>query len=91
MAVIRSERGATGCMVEASLGGITAQLLIGFTSVKEPSAPVHDVMPGPLDLPLSELMANPNAIEVLKTYLAPIVDSPMVSAMQGMSLKKIFP
>ena len=90
MAVIRSERGAKGCMVEASLGGITARLPIGFTAVEEPAAPVHDVTPGPLDLPLGELMADPGAMEVLKTYLAPIVDNPMASAMQGMSLKKIF-
>lgn len=90
MAVIHSERGAKGCMVEASLGEITARLPIGFTAVEEPAAPVHDVKPGPLDLPLGELMADPGAMEVLKTYLAPIVDNPMVSAMQGMSLKKIF-
>lgn len=90
MAVIRGERGAKGCMVEASLGGVTARLPIGFTSVETPDAPVHDVKPGPLDLPLGELMENAGAMEVLKTYLAAIVDNPMVSAMQGMSLKKIF-
>ena len=90
MAVIRSERGAKGCMVEASLGGVTARLPIGFTSVETPDALVHDVKPGPLDLPLGELMENAGAMEVLKTYLAAIVDNPMVSAMQGMSLKKIF-
>lgn len=90
MAVIRGERGAKGCMVEASLGGITARLPIGFTAGEEFAGPVHDVKPGPLDLPLGELVEDPATLAVLKTYLGNMVDSPMVGAMKGMSLKKIF-
>lgn len=84
MVVICGERGTKGCMVEVSLGGVTAQLPIGFTSVEEPAAPVHDVKLGPL----GELMADPGTMEVLKTYLAPIVDNPMASAEQGQHIER---
>jgi len=90
MAVIRSERGAKGCMVEASLGGITTRLPIEFTAVEDAVGPVHDVTPGPLDLPLDELMEDPGTLAVLKTYLGAMADNPMIGAMKDMSLKKIF-
>ena len=90
MAVIRGARGAKGCMAEVSLGGITARLPIEFTAVEEPAGPVHDVASGPLDLPLGELLEDPAALAVLKTYLGDMVDNPMIGAMKGMSLKKIF-
>ena len=94
MAVVRGEPGAKGCLVEVTLGhgdaAVKAQLPIGFTPVETVPAPVHDVQPGPLDLPLGELMARPAALMALNTYLAQVVNNPMVRAMQGMSLKKIF-
>lgn len=94
MAVLRSEPGAKGCLLEVTLGegehAIKAQLTIGFAAVEMPAAPVHDVLPSLLDKPLGALMENPAALAVLRQHLVAIVDSPMVSAMKGMSLKKLF-
>ena len=87
MAVLR---GGPGCTAEAALGDVTAKLSVPFAQAAEESGPVHDVRPGPLDLPLGELMKDHAALAVLKTYLGAMIDNPMVSAMWGMSLKKIF-
>lgn len=83
MAVIRGEAGAKGCMVEVSLGGITAQLPVRFSPKEEDPLPVHDTRPGPFDVPLGELMADPATKNVLKKYLAAVVDNPMVDAIKG--------
>ena len=87
MAVLRS---GPGCTVEVALGDVTAELSVPFSQAAEGSGPVHDVRPGPLDLPLGELMENPAALAALKTYLGAMVNNPMVSAMKGMSLNKMF-
>lgn len=87
MAVLR---GGPGCAAEVTLRDVTAKLSVPFAQAAERSGPVHDVRPGPLDLPLGELMEDPAALAVLKTCLATMMDNPMVSAMKGMSLKKIF-
>lgn len=83
-------RGNGGCAAEVTLGSVKARLDISFSSAEREDMPVHDVRPGPLDLPLGELMANPSAMAVLEKYIAPVIKNPMVSAMAGMSLKKIF-
>ena len=87
MAVIH---GGGDCTAEAALGNITARISIPFTRTELEALPVHDVRLGPLDLPLGELMAHLGVMEVLRTFLPAVVDTPMVSAMAGMSLKKIF-
>lgn len=87
MAVIR---GGPGCAVEVTLRDVAAKLSVPFAQAAEGNDPVHDVRPGPLDLPLGELIKDHAALAVLKTYLGAMIDNPMVSAMQGMSLKKIF-
>ena len=90
MAIIRSEAGAKGCMVEVALAnGIKAQIPLGFTPVERKEAPVQDVKPGVLDLPLGKLLENENAVAVLRRFLGPMLDSPMLDAMKGMSLKKL--
>lgn len=83
-------RGSGGCLAEAALGDLSAQLSMDFTSAKAGEQAVHDVHPGPLDLPLGELMENAAAMAVLEKYIAPVVKNPMAGAMAGMSLKKIF-
>ena len=87
MAVIR---GGPGCAVEVTLRDVAAKLSVPFAQAAEGNDPVHDVRPGPLDLPLGELIKDHAALAVLKTYLGAMIDNPMVSATQGMSLKKIF-
>ena len=89
-AIIRSEAGAKGCMVEVTLAsGIKAQIPIGFSAVSEKSAPVQDAKPGVLDLPLGELLKNEKAVAVLCQIFGPVLDSPMLDSMKGMSLKKL--
>lgn len=91
MAVIKGDPGAANCTVEATLGSrAQANLTIAFSPIISAPAPVHDVLPGPLNLPLGKLMAHPGAMEVLRTFLPAIVNNPMAGAMAGMSLKKIF-
>ena len=90
MAVIRSEAGAKGCMVEVTLAnGIEAQIPIGFSAVSEKPAPVQDAKPGVLDLPLGKLLENEKAATVLRQIFGPVLDSPMLDSMKGMSLKKL--
>lgn len=83
-------RGNDDCAAEVTLGNVKTRTVISFSSAEPAELPVHDVRPGPLDLPLGELMANAAAMAVLEKYIAPVVKNPMVSAMAGMSLKKIF-
>lgn len=83
-------RGNGDCAAEVTLGNVKTRTVISFSSAEPAELPVHDVRPGPLDLPLGELMANTAAMAVLEKYIAPVVKNPMVSAMAGMSLKKIF-
>lgn len=45
--------------------------------------------PAPADLPLGELLHNPTARAVLAQVLGPMLDSPMIAQMHGMSLKKL--
>lgn len=91
MAVIKGNPGAENCTVEVALDSrIQAHLTVVFSPTAPVPAPVHDVLPGPLNLPLGELMAYTGTMEVLKTFLPAIVDNPMATAMAGMSLKKIF-
>ena len=90
MAVIRSEAGAKGCMVEATLAnGIKAQIPIGFSAVCEKNDPVQDVKPEVLDLPLGELLENEKATAVLRQILGSMLDSPMLNSMKGLNLKKL--
>ena len=90
MAVIRSEAGAKGCLVEVTLeNGIKAQIPIGFSAVQEKNAPVQDVKPGVLDLSLGDLLENEKATAVLRKILGPMLDSPMLNSMKGLSLKKL--
>lgn len=83
-------RGNGDCTAEVTLGGLSAQLSIHFMPAKTVEQPIRDVHSGPLDLPLGELMANAAAMAVLEKYIAPVIKNPMVSAIAGMSLKKIF-
>lgn len=45
--------------------------------------------PGVLDLPLGELLENEKAVSVLRKILGPMLDSPMLNSMKGLSLKKL--
>lgn len=79
------------CAVEATMGNsITTRISVPFARTEPEKLPVHDVRPGPLDLPLGELMANKAALAVLEKFISPVVNNPMAGAMAGMSLKKIF-
>ena len=90
MAIIRSEAEAKGCMVEVTLAnGIKAQIPIGFTPVEKEEAPVQDAKPGVLDLPLGKLLENEKAVAVLRQIMGPMLDSPMLDSMKGLSLKKL--
>ena len=90
MAVVRSEADTKGCMVEATLAnGIKAQIPIGFSAVEQKSSPVQDAKPGVLDLPFGKLLENEKAVTVLRQIFGPVLDSPMLDSMKGMSLKKL--
>lgn len=78
------------CAVRVSLEEMETKIELPFSQTERPKLAVHDVEAGPLDIPLGELMKEPGAAEVLKKYLGEMLDSPMLSAMQGMSLKKLF-
>jgi len=90
LAVVRSGAGAKGGLLTAALGSIKAELGIGFAPVEtEVEPPVHECRPGAADLPLGELLHNPTARAVLAQVLGPMLDSPMIAQMHGMSLKKL--
>lgn len=90
MAVIRSDPGAKGCMVEVELeNGVKTQLPIGFTPVSAQSAPVQDVKPGAVNLPLEELVKHERTLPILRQILGEMIDGPMFSAVKSMSLKKL--
>ena len=90
LAVVRSGAGAKGGLLTAALGSIKAELGIGFAPLEtEVEPPVHECRPGAADLPLGELLDNPTARAVLAQVLGPMLDSPMIAQMHGMSLKKL--
>ncbi len=91
MAVIRSEEGSKGCMLEVTLeNGITATLPIGFAEVnKEEDTLIKDADLSPLDLPLGELLDNDKTLKVLKEFMSELIENPMLNMMRGMSLKKL--
>ena len=90
MAIIRSEAGGKGCMVEVTLeNGIKAQIPIDFSTVCKENDLVQDVKSGALDLPLGELLENEKAMAVLRKIMGPMLDSPMLGSMKGFSLKKL--
>lgn len=90
MAIIRSDVGAKGCLVEVTLhGDITAQIPIGYSAVCEKNVPVQDMKPGVLDLPLEKLLENDGTMAVLRRIMGSVLDSPMLNSMKGLSLKKL--
>lgn len=91
LAVIRSTLNSLGCLVNAEFHGSTASLPIDFAPIKElQSAYIGEPsVGGAMDLPLGELMANEKALTVLRRVLGPMLDSPMIGAMKGMSLRKL--
>ncbi len=90
LAVIRSESGARGCLVEASMDGCeSVKLGIGFTPATKDETYVAESKEGPLDLPLGVLLENEKALAALQTYLPILLNNPMLNAMKSMSLKKL--
>lgn len=91
LAVIRSTLNSPGCLVKAEFQGSTASLPIGFSPIKESQSAYigEPSVGGAMDLPLGELMANEKALAVLRSVLGSMLDSPMMGAMKGMSLRKL--
>lgn len=90
MAIIRSEASAKGCMVEVTHeNSIKEQIPIAFSAVCEKNNLVQDVKPGVLDLPLGELLENEKTMVILRKIMGPMLDSPMLNSMKGLSLKKL--
>lgn len=90
LAVVRSEAGAKGALLTAELGGIKAELGIGFTPVEKEAQPlIHEARPGAVDLPLGDLLSNEKAHEILAQVMGPLLENPMIAQMKSMSLKKL--
>jgi beta-galactosidase len=91
LAVIRGEEGAKGCLLTAKLeNGAQAEIAIGFTPVTPPDETlIHEIKPGPLDSPLSELLANEKASALLQAELPDLMNNPMLGHIKSMSLRKL--
>lgn len=90
MAIIRSETGSKGCFVNVeSSAGIKSQTSIRFLATETRNAPVADIKPGAIDLPLSELISQGKAHSILRKFLGQLVDSDMFASVQNLSLKKL--
>lgn len=90
LAVIRSEIGTRGCLVEVSMDGCgSAKLGIGFVPATKDETYVAESKEGPLDIPLGVLLENEKALAALQTYLPILLNNPMLNAMKSMSLKKL--
>ena len=64
---------------------------MGFTPAEQPaSACVSEPRTGGAAArTLGELMENENTLAVLKTFMGPMLDNPMIASMKDMSLKKL--
>lgn len=91
LAIIRIAPGALGCLVTVTLDGMTFTQPVGFAPVKEVLSDYvgEPSRGGALDLPLGVLMEDEAALCVLHSVLGPLLNSPMVSSMKDMSLRKI--
>lgn len=90
LAVIRSESGGRGCLVEVSMEGCeSAKLGIGFVPAAKDETYVAESKEGPLDLPLGVLLENEKALAALQIHLPILLNNPMLNAMKSMSLKKL--
>ena len=90
LAVIRSESGGRGCLVEVSMDGCeSVKLGIGFAPAAKDETYVAETKEGPLDLPLGILLENEKALAALQTHLPILLNNPMLNAMKSMSLKKL--
>ena len=90
LAVIRSESGTRGCLVEVSMDGCeSAKLGIGFSPAAKEESYVAESKEGPLDLPLGVLLESEKAMAALRTHLPILLNNPMLNAMKSMSLKKL--
>ena len=90
LAVIRSESGGRGCLVEVSMDGCeSVKLGIGFAPAAKDETYVAEPKEGPLDLPLGILLENEKALAALQTHLPILLNNPMLNAMKSMSLKKL--
>ena len=91
LAVIRSEEGSKGCMIEVTLEGREpVSLAIGFSPCESADTDlVSEAKPGAIDKTLGELLENPAARQVLENNYAQILQNPMLDSMKGMSLKKL--
>jgi beta-galactosidase len=91
LAVIRSEERAKGCVLTAAMkDGVSASLKIGFTPVEIPQdGLIGEIKAGPLDDPLSRLLANEKALAVLNKYLPELIGNPMLNQIKSMSIRKL--
>jgi beta-galactosidase len=91
LAVIRGEEGAKGCTLTAKLeNGVQAETAIGFTPVTPPDESlIHEIKPGPLDSPLSVLLADEKAASLLRAELPDLMNNPMLVHIKSMSLRKL--
>jgi hypothetical protein len=70
--------------------GVQAEIAIGFTPVTPPDETlIHEIQPGPLDSPLSDLLANEKAAFLLRAELPDLMNSPMLGHIKSMSLRKL--
>lgn len=91
LAIVQGEPESRGCLVRAELNGQEVTLPVGFASEPEASSRFfgEPVSGGALEMPLGELMANEEALGVLRSVLGPMLESPMIGAMKGMTLRKL--
>jgi hypothetical protein len=78
-------------MLTAKLeNGAQAEIPIGFTAVTPPDESlVHEIKPGPLDSPLSVLLADEKAAPLLRAELPEFMNNPMLVHIKSMSLRKL--
>ncbi len=86
---VRSTKGARGCLIKVTMGELEAQTGLGFTPVEAEDDLVSEAASGAVDLTLGELLTNEKAAAILQNGMGQLLNSPMLEAMKGMSLRKL--
>lgn len=92
LAVVRGRPGEHRCTVRATLPeGPSAEASIELlpAPAEEGRYVEEPRRGGPEERTLGELMDDPRTLAVLKAALGPVLDSPMLADMKGLSLKKL--
>lgn len=91
MAVIRSGKGGKGCIVEVSMNDeIKTNLKVEFNPLDAiVNSMIGETKGGVTELTLGELLDNENAAIAIKNFLGGSMESSMLAAVRGLTLKKL--